>query len=106
MPDIPFALRLLLAALAVYRLARMISLEDGPLDIFVDFRTWVGVYDYSENGLPGSMAARLFSCPLCVGVWLAFPAMVMATFPVGDSFIIVIWLAIAGIQTFLQRISE
>lgn len=106
MPDIPLWLRFILAALAVYRLARMLAFEDGPFDVFVSFRTWVGGYDYGVNGQPVSSLGKLVSCPLCIGVWLSFPAMIYVLWSPGDSAVIVAWFAIAGLQVYLQKISD
>jgi len=83
----------LLAALAVYRLARLIALEEGPFGVFTavrgaldsDQRTWVG---------------RGINCPFCIGFWLAWGAALWIA-PIGVEWAIVS-LAVAGLQTWLQ----
>lgn len=58
---------LLIIGLVTYRLSHMITIEDGPFDIFVKLRmkidpmqtTWVG---------------RGLQCILCVSFWLSFVA--------------------------------
>lgn len=106
MLDIPMSLRFLLAALAVYRLARVVALEEGPFGVFVSLREWAGAHDYGENGQPITALGRLVSCPMCAGVWLAFPAMLAMFKPGVFSTAVITWLAIAGLQTFLYKWSE
>lgn len=96
-----------LAILANYRLARMVALEDGPFDIFATLRrlldpeqkTWIG---------------RGINCPLCVGFWgAALLAALVASINGGEldaashaAWVVLLWLAIAGGQTALQKITE
>ncbi|MCC6618756.1 MAG: DUF1360 domain-containing protein [Chloroflexi bacterium] len=63
----PFALAA--AALATYRLARLVAVEDGPALVLHRFRTW--------HRWPAWML-DLLSCPLCLSVWIA-PAVVLLT---------------------------
>lgn len=53
---------LLLASLATFRLALMISSEDGPMRIFSRFR---------KVPPPRSNAREGISCPWCVSVWIS-----------------------------------
>lgn len=57
-------LRLILAALTVFRLSLMISSEAGPAWIFCKLRRLPS---------PKSSAREGISCPLCVSVWMAAP---------------------------------
>ena len=57
-------LRLILAALAVYRLSLLISKEDGPAWIFRKLR---------QLPPPKSSARDGLSCQLCTSVWFAAP---------------------------------
>ena len=43
--------------LACYRLARLITKEAGPFDVFHYLRSAVGVYDYGADGRPQSIGA-------------------------------------------------
>ncbi len=70
------ALALALAALAVFRLARMIAREPGPYlfrseprGIFARLRRAVTV-DYDQNGEPSNFLGALLSCPWCLSVWI------------------------------------
>jgi hypothetical protein len=80
-----------LAALAVYRAARMLADEEGPFSLFArlrgavdpDQRTWVG---------------RGLNCPLCIGLWLALPvALALST----DW--LLWWFGLAGAAAWLHR---
>lgn len=86
------AVTLLLAALATYRLARMVATEEGPFGVFValrgrldpDQRTWIG---------------RGLNCPLCVGFWAAPLALgLLWLWPP-----LAWWLGCAGAATLLQK---
>jgi hypothetical protein len=91
-PDL--LIRLLLAALAAYRLARMMAWEDGPFDAFSRLR---GRVDPAQRTWVG----RGLNCPLCVGFWVS---PVMLTISYVEWLIWVVgWLAVAGLQTWLQR---
>lgn len=62
-------LDLVAAVLATYRVARLVTREDGPADAFARLRTW--------RGWPPTVL-DLLSCPLCASVWIA-PVVVTAT---------------------------
>lgn len=100
-------LRFALVALAVYRLAVMLTREDGPADVFVRLRTWAGCYDYSErpgpNGLePRTSLGKLMSCPYCVGVWLSMAGAVVVASPGAWDWLVLV-LALAGAQRLMGR---
>lgn len=57
-------LRLILAALTVYRLSLLVSTEDGPAWIFAKLR---------RLPPPKSSARKGLSCQLCVSVYMAVP---------------------------------
>jgi hypothetical protein len=117
--------RLAIYGLAVFRLSRLISLEEGPAGLFEHLRRWCGVevrttkyvvYELDEGtGAWGEVevieeqevaetaSARFISCPLCTSVWLALPA--AASLWLGWLFgdVVASWLAIAGITVLLHR---
>ena len=74
------ALRLVLAALAVFRLSELFAVDYGPFYIFDLWRKLLGVWasGKSKHGLAHSLA-ELFHCPFCLGIWLglARPAKVV-----------------------------
>jgi len=89
-----------LLTLVVYRASQLLVYDDGPFDLIFRFRARVGVYTLDQNGEPTSAVGKLFACPYCVGFWLAALA-ALTVAGSGKSFII-LWLAIAGGQTFLE----
>ena len=49
--------------LAVYRVAHLITREDGPLDLFAKLRGWLDPHQQTWIG-------RGLNCILCVSFWL------------------------------------
>lgn len=64
-------LRIVLAALAVFRLTRLVVADD----ITLRPRTWI-VHQLDRAG--HSKAAELFDCPWCASFWVAIPVTVAA----------------------------
>lgn len=62
------------AAAAV--VARMFTLERGPLGIFADYR-WL-MHKISTLGWVGEEISSLGTCPYCLSVWLIAAAMIYA----------------------------
>lgn len=94
--DLTFIVKLLLSVFGVYRVARMVALEEGPFAIFHSIREKIDSYQKTWVG-------RGLNCPLCCGFWLALlPAWYLTGFSSVDWFILV-WLGIAGAQTYLQE---
>lgn len=73
-----------LVTLAVYRVSRMITIEDGPFDMFARIR---GAIDPNQKTWIG----RGLNCVLCVSFWIAG----LAALIVGASWIE--WLAMSGV---------
>lgn len=57
---------LVLGSLAVYRLARMIAMEDGPFNLFMKLRSFWGDRLGWEHWI-----SQGFLCPLCLSFWIA-----------------------------------
>ncbi len=96
--------RILLAVFAVYRVAELIAIDDGPYEIFLRFRKWAGTKASVGHGFWYNVA-ELVHCPFCVGVWIAFIVALPVVLPsfIGDVFLI--FLGLAGAQTFLETLS-
>ncbi len=77
------ALSFIIAILATYRLAHMMTREDGPFDVFANLR---GAMDPEQKTWWG----RGLNCALCVSFWLALPAALMAGGGAGE------WIGVAG----------
>lgn len=63
---------LFVAALACWRITNMLLREDGPLDLFVKYRTFMGRYP---------KLAPLAYCVYCLSVWVGVVAAALAFSP-------------------------
>lgn len=91
-----------LLVLACYRAARFVVFDDGPFNLMMRIRVWLGVYDLGENGRPRRMLGEMFACPHCIGLWIAlFMAIGLCWFMPCPA-AAVAWWAIAGGQSFLE----
>lgn len=93
--------RLLLAALAVYRLAQLVSLDDGPFAVFARWRAWAQSRPAAYGGWRWSVAEWL-GCPFCQGVWWAMGATVLVCEPTVPGDLLLLWLGLAGAQAWLE----
>lgn len=96
-----FDFRLLMAALASYRIAQAFVYDEGPWSIFLWLRVKAGVYDLAANGHPTTRLGRLMSCPYCVGVYTSLLCIVPVLLPgsVGD--VILLFLGVTGAQALM-----
>ena len=99
-------IRVVLAAFAVFRLAQLITIDDGPWDMFFHLRVLAGVYDRDKTGRASTNIGRLFACPYCIGVWLSALALIPVFFSYGITDALVMALGIAGMQSALQDVSS
>lgn len=109
-------LRLILAVWATYRLASMVSSDEGPYlglwkderqtGVFETLRTRLGVYDLGSDGKPETNLARGIACPLCSGVYLSLMMMMLATFPSKPGDFFLGWMAVSGAQVFLENLTS
>ena len=97
-------IRLIRLALATFRLALLISKEEGPAMIFVKLRAKAGAYNVGPSGIPTTNLGRGVSCPYCVGVYAAVFFLVLEAIPFGDR--ITDFFAVAGLQSLFQSLSE
>jgi hypothetical protein len=83
-----------LATLAVWRVAHLLSQEDGPFDLVARFRKALG------NGFFGS----LLDCFYCLSIWIAAPFAfyLCRTWAEG----ILVWLALSGGACLLFKATE
>lgn len=83
--------RFLLAVLATWRVTHLLANEDGPADLIVRFRAWLG------SGILG----KLMDCFHCLSLWIAAPAALFVTqTPLAWMFT---WLALSGAACLLER---
>lgn len=94
------ALWFVLVVLAVFRVAWMFTREEGPFAIFGKLRAYLGK-DAGTQGLRWTLA-ELFHCPLCLGVWVSVFAVLLLFLPGVIARVIILWLAVAGLQSFMS----
>lgn len=86
--------KLILSALAVYRLAYMIAEEDGPANIFLRWRNILLVTLPDPGPDQVHWVTKGFHCVLCLSFWIsAVPALLLTRRPVR---FLGMWLGIAG----------
>ena len=110
------AVRLVLAVFAAYRLASMVSKDEGPylglwkspeqIGVFEYIRTKAGVYDIGPDGKPETNLARGLSCPLCTGVYMSFAMVALAYLPFQLGHFFLAWMAVSGAQVFLENLTS
>jgi hypothetical protein len=84
-------LQFIIAVLATWRVTHLLAREDGPADVLVRLRGWLGE----------GFAGRLMDCFHCLSLWVAAPmALVLDTKPLGW---LVAWLALSGAACLLDR---
>ena len=123
MPDY---LRFILAVFTLYRLARMLALDDGPFFIFKRVRYWVKDRAWREMEKAGHLSkmtngkwdiddryfgkwhnlAEGITCPFCIGIWLSLPLFALLLWPTyyGDLFLMLV--SLSGAQAFLQTLDK
>lgn len=89
---------LLRLALAAYRLARLLVVDEGPGDVFQRIRMAAGAYSYGPDGLPETALGRVLNCQHCTGVWAALLLVVLHR--LGATIVIDV-LAVAGLQSVI-----
>jgi hypothetical protein len=91
--ELGFWPRLVLAALACWRLTHLISAEDGPFDILLKLRQRLG----------DGMLGKLMDCPYCVSIWVAMPlALLLCTDVLGWLLAV---LALSGAAGLAERLA-
>jgi hypothetical protein len=93
----------ILAIFATFRLARLISRDT----IFDALRNAIN-RKAAEPDSGWYFIAEWMNCPHCVGVWIAFFIVISLSFYFRWTFLagMLIWLAVAGAQSFLQSLVE
>lgn len=99
----------IVASFACYRLATLVAIDNGPSDIFLRLRTKAGCCAAAEQGRgkeqgPCISLAALLNCPYCLGLWFA-PVLALLIAGSVQEYIL-LSLGIAGVQTFLQEITN
>lgn len=101
---LPDSIRWAFAVLAALRLTWALVVEDGPGDIFVNWRDRMGVYEYGEEQMPDgtpipdATQGQWWACKYCVSLWpVSLAVVVLLAWPrwiVTD--LILAWWGVAG----------
>jgi len=89
-------MRLILAALACWRLTSLLVYEDGPGDLFKRIRNlkWPADPDFAWIGGSTPLLHSLLDCFWCTSLWAAAPLAALAWWPDGRLMILG-WLAVS-----------
>ncbi len=94
-------LDLLVQSLAIARLLRLLTEEEGPWNVIEKFRTAIGISKYGEYDENRTLAG-LFSCHWCLGIWVSPIVFITYKFV---PFVIYV-LAIAQLGSFMNAITN
>jgi hypothetical protein len=85
--------RLTISALAVWRVTHLLAAEDGPWDVFVRIRLWLGT----------TIWGQLMDCFNCLSLWISIPF----AFFVADGMLtrFLVWLALSGAACLAEQLS-
>lgn len=91
-----------ISAFVVYRISRMMALEEGPFDIFVEWRQgmWkLFPVPWIQNGT---------GCPLCISFWVSIPVAIILLFILQLYWyeFFFLWLGLSGAASFLYRMEQ
>jgi len=73
-------MNLLIAALATWRLTTLLVNEDGPLDMLVKFRSFIGIeWDAQSEPYGTNFIAEAFTCVWCLSIWIGAVVAIFVT---------------------------
>jgi hypothetical protein len=87
-------LRFVLTVLATWRVTHLLANEDGPADLIVRFRSWLGA----------RLVGRMMDCFNCLSLWIASLAAISVTRTPVDW--LLTWLALSGATCLLERLGQ
>ena len=89
-----FWVRFVLAVLATWRVTHLLASEDGPSDLIVRLRVWLG----------HRLIGKLMDCFNCLSFWIAAPAALFVSRKPLDW--VFTWLALSGAACLLERLGN
>jgi hypothetical protein len=95
------AVEIAIIALAAYRVAWLITAERGPFDLAEKWRGFIMEKYPITREKPQHWISVGWNCPLCAGFWVS--AVLYGLWQWEISRFLIIFLAIAGLQAFLER---
>jgi hypothetical protein len=117
--DYDFLIRFILAIFTCYRLARLISRDDGPGFVFSRLRWWAkdkAVTEMAQNDIHPELSDQWFgkwhnlsealSCPYCLGVWFSIPLVLFVIYPMTVTDLFMLLMTISGVQAWLWGMVE
>lgn len=118
--ELTLELRLILAIFTCYRVARLISRDDGPLFLFKRVRYWAKDKAWIEADLADEInytgegeaiddrhygkwhsLAEALECPYCLGVWFSLPLFLFVIYPMTVTDLFMLLMTISGVQAWL-----
>ena len=107
-----------LAILTLHRLTQFLAFDEGPYQLAIRWRDWMGAYLLDQaTGEPATARGRLAACPYCLGLWVAIPVLVLFALAAWAftnpaliwtglaAKLLLLWLGQAGAQSLLQDLS-
>lgn len=79
----------------------MVTSEDGPFDVFISLRSWLGAYNLDAQGQPRSWTGRGIRCIYCVSFWIGLLCGLLVVFGYGK------WLvpmAVPALALYVHRL--
>lgn len=95
-------LRIVLAGLAVYRLSELLAIDDGPFEMLAAFRGWLNQAPDNHLNVRRNLADGIV-CSYCNGMWMATLVAPFVVYSWIITDVLVLILALAGIQSILVR---
>lgn len=89
-----YILKYILLVIAVWRVTHLISAEDGPFDVIIRLRKFVG----------NSFFGKLMDCFYCLSVWIGFCAAIYITRDPEQ--LVVLTLFYSGSATLLEKLTN
>ena len=69
-------MNIFLMILATWRISSLLTFEDGPFDIFLNFREKLGIFDILDKDgntiteVPLRFVPQMFGCIWCISIWV------------------------------------
>lgn len=96
---------ILVLAFATYRLSLLFTLENGPFDMFLALRRFVGLQELEEEVyiIKSNIFSEVLACFYCTSVWIAILSFVIYVY-VPKSIMFFIPLSIAGLTILVYEL--